>query len=66
MVKTVDQLADSKPNPETDDFRAALFIVSEQKCTDPEARLWSMAVWVARLREHYVEIGRDIEKSAIV
>lgn len=59
-VKTMNSLADEKPAPEVDDFRAALFIVSEQAATTPEARMWYAAVWVARLREYYVEVGRNL------
>lgn len=64
-MKTIDELADTKPNPEVDDFRAALHMVSEQACTTlVETRLWYLAIWVARLREHYVEVGRALQDQA--
>lgn len=62
-MMTLEEMHDSKPNAETDDFHVAMRIISEQANIKPEARMWYMAVWVARLRERYVEVGRQVEKG---
>jgi hypothetical protein len=47
--------------PEVDDYTIAAMIVSEQHCTEDIAKLVYMAKWVARLRETYVNIGKQLD-----
>lgn len=60
MVKTAQQLADHNPAPEVDDFHMARAIVDQMNATAPHLQMWYMALWCARLREYYVEIGKDL------
>lgn len=50
-------LREKEANPETDDFNIAFMVVAEQLATTPELKMFYMAKWVAKLREHYVGIG---------
>lgn len=61
-MKTAEEVRETEVLPEVDDFRFAQLIVSEQHCIGKVARMWYMARWVARLREHYVALGQQVGK----
>lgn len=58
-MKTIAELPDMEVITEIDDVHIARMIVDELHCVGKLDRMWYMAKWVARLREHYVAIGAD-------
>lgn len=54
------RLPDMEVITEIDDVHIARMMVDELRGCDKEMRMWVTATWVARLRETYVNIGRDL------
>lgn len=62
-VKTIGQLYDTAPIIEADDYVAGFMMVSTISGAVPELKAQYLAQWAARLREYYVEIGRELERG---
>lgn len=62
-VKTIDQLYEVVPIIEADDYVAGFMMVSTISGAVPELKAQYLARWAARLREYYVEIGRELERG---
>lgn len=59
----IEVIRELQPSPEVDDFKFARCMVDEMSCTRPHLQMHYLAVWVARLREHFVQVGRELSKT---
>jgi hypothetical protein len=62
-MKTLEELQDENPIIEADDWRAGTLMVQDIIHCVPELKIEYLARWAARLREHYVAIGREVEAA---
>lgn len=62
-MRAINELSDMEVTTEIDDVHIARMIVHEQHCVGKLDRMWCMARWVARLREHYVAIGVETARD---
>lgn len=60
---TYEELAGAKVIVEIDDVRHARTLVSETIYLSKELRMYRVAELVVALREHYVRLGRDLQKT---
>lgn len=57
MAKTIEELRETAPIIEVDDYAAGFMMASDVASCYPELKAHYLAQWAARLREHYVKIG---------
>jgi len=62
-ARTVLQLSETKPIVEVDDYAVGFAMVAEIAGCQPELKAHYLAQWAARLREYYVEIGRELQHA---
>lgn len=62
-IKTIGDLYEANPLIEADDYVVGFMMVSVISGAVPELRAQYLAQWAARLREYYVEIGRELERT---
>lgn len=62
-MKNIGELYDSNPKIETDDYIAGFMMVSTISGAIPELKAQYLAQWAARLREYYIEIGKEMERD---
>lgn len=60
-VKTINELYDTDPIIEADDYRMGFMMISSISGAVPVLQARYLAQWAARLREYYVQIGRELE-----
>lgn len=63
IPKVISRLYETNPLIETDDYDVGFMMVSEIYGAMPELKAQYLAKWAARLREYYVEVGRELERS---
>jgi len=59
--RTLNALYEANPTLEADDYVIGFMMVSEISGAVPELKANYLAHWAARLRERYIEIGRQLE-----
>lgn len=63
MAKTIEELRETAPIIEVDDYAAGFMMASDVASCYPELKAQYLARWAARLREHYVKIGIRMEED---